>query len=65
MVFATKYASLAGVSQGTSPRPWLFLVLINDLRLPFRYLGKIVSADGYTMDPADVAAVAALKETKP
>ena len=30
-----------------------------------RYLGTIVSADGYTMDPADVAAVAALKETKP
>ncbi|PFX31656.1 Retrovirus-related Pol polyprotein [Stylophora pistillata] len=26
---------------------------------------KIVSADGYTMDPADVAAIAALKETKP
>ncbi|KAL9967048.1 hypothetical protein ACROYT_G025206 [Oculina patagonica] len=30
-----------------------------------RYLGRIVSADGYTMDSADVAAVAALKETKP
>jgi len=30
-----------------------------------RYLGTIVSADGYTMDPADVAATAALKETKP
>ena len=29
-----------------------------------RYLGRIVSADGYTMDSADVAAVAALKETK-
>lgn len=30
-----------------------------------RYLGRIVTANGYTMDPADVAAVAALKETKP
>ncbi|KAL9971666.1 hypothetical protein ACROYT_G017863 [Oculina patagonica] len=30
-----------------------------------RYLGRIVSADGYTMDSADVAAVAAVKETKP
>ncbi|KAL9983146.1 hypothetical protein ACROYT_G005278 [Oculina patagonica] len=30
-----------------------------------RYLGRIVSADGYTMDSADVAAGAALKETKP
>ena len=30
-----------------------------------RYLGRIASADGYTMDSADVAAVAALKETKP
>lgn len=30
-----------------------------------RYLGKTVSADGYTMEPTDVAAVAALKEIKP
>jgi len=29
------------------------------------YLGRIVSADGYTMDSADIAAVAAVKETKP
>ena len=29
------------------------------------YLGKIVSADGYTMDPAEFRAVVALKETKP
>lgn len=28
------------------------------------YLGRIVSADGYTMNPADIAAVAANKETK-
>jgi len=30
-----------------------------------RYLGKEVTTDGYTMDPTDVAAVKALKETKP
>ena len=30
-----------------------------------RYLERIVTADGYTMDPADVAAVLALKEAKP
>ena len=30
-----------------------------------RYLGKVVTADGYTMDPADVASMKALKETKP
>ena len=30
-----------------------------------RYLGRIVSADGCTIDPADVAAVVALRETKP
>ena len=30
-----------------------------------RYLGRVVSADGYTMHSANVAAVAALKETKP
>nr|XP_058949812.1 uncharacterized protein LOC131777520 [Pocillopora verrucosa] len=29
------------------------------------YLGRIVSADGFTMDPANIAAVAALKETTP
>lgn len=29
------------------------------------YLGRIVSADGFTMDPASIAAVAALKETTP
>lgn len=30
-----------------------------------RYLGKVVTVDGYTMDPADVAAVRALKKTRP
>ena len=30
-----------------------------------RYLGKVVTVDGYTMDPAVVASVKALKETKP
>ena len=30
-----------------------------------RYLERIVTADGYTMDPADVAAVLALKEARP
>ena len=30
-----------------------------------RYLEMIVTADGYTMDPADEAAVLALKEAKP
>lgn len=30
-----------------------------------RYLGRIVSADSCTIDPADVAAVVALRETKP
>lgn len=29
------------------------------------YLGKVVTADSYTVDPADVAAVRALKETRP
>ena len=29
------------------------------------YLGRVVTADSYTMDPADVASVKALKETKP
>ena len=29
-----------------------------------RYLGRVVIVDGYTMDPADVASVKALKETK-
>ena len=30
-----------------------------------RYLGKVVTVDGYTMDPADVVAVRALKKTSP
>ena len=30
-----------------------------------RYLGRIVSADGYTMDPADTTAVHALKDKRP
>lgn len=30
-----------------------------------RYPGKVVTADGYTINAVDVAAVRALKETKP
>lgn len=28
-------------------------------------LGKVVTTDGYTMDPADIATVKALNETRP
>ena len=35
----------------------------NLLKPKVRYLGKVVTVDGYTMDPAGVASVKALKET--